>query len=408
MIAARKILFWFAVSALSLLVMLQPARAAGVVASVLAPPVTGCSDWQSANPSYPFYRWGSQSDPFGAVVSYSHPWGQMFACWLGTSESNYTWEHGILGVQACPTNSSGSPCTCNTGFNADTTGTSCVAVAACPVAGTLYSQSKNMSYHGGETLPLKLCVASCEATNTYQRFHSSVGLVLVGQTTYFFNAAYHYSGQSCSPDTPDLPQAYNSLPEQSCAPGQSMISMGGRTKCFDSGTGLQVETRTASAIAAAETLAAQRAAAAASAVAAATTAAAIAAAAAGGDASAVQAATVQAAAQYAADNSTPTEQKDPCTDSTRIGCMDTGEVPDADAIEERNLDFSTFAFNTYTFTGTAACPAPRTLSLTRGLVPFSYQPFCDFLNVFKFAALALAMFVAALIMLGQRSSDSGG
>jgi hypothetical protein len=40
------------------------------------------------------------------------------------------------------------------------------------------------------------------------------------------------------------------------------------------------------------------------------------------------------------------------------------------------------------------------------VINFSWQPFCDFLNVFRVIALAVAYFVAAMIMLGQRTSGA--
>lgn len=82
----------------------------------------------------------------------------------------------------------------------------------------------------------------------------------------------------------------------------------------------------------------------------------------------------------------------------------------ADAIGTRNVDLSTFGFNTFSFTGTAACPAPRTFTLQNGgqLIAVSWQPFCDFVGWFRPVALAVSLFIAGMIMLGQRSSDSGG
>lgn len=276
----------------------------------------------------------------------------------------------------------------------------------CPAAGTAFNNGwYNVGTDPNKSVPaLSACVAPGCAL-TYTGGSISKSRLIGGVKTFFAQGEYQYSGFTCTVSAGTGPSSqYNVLPGSTCSAGQSYIYMNGREKCFDSGTGQEVSTASASAVASTGLLADAN-------LAATIDAASQAALAAGGDASAVQAAAVMAAAQTAADSTAAEqeeEQKDPCLESDKVGCLDTGDIPEAEEIGTKELNFSTFAFNTYTFSGTASCPAPRAVTISGTPMAFSYQPFCDFLNVFKFAALAVSMFVAAMIMIGQRSSDSGG
>jgi len=88
-------------------------------------------------------------------------------------------------------------------------------------------------------------------------------------------------------------------------------------------------------------------------------------------------------------------------------CADLGTAPTEPPMGTKTVDVSGTSFNTYSFFGNAACPAPKVFSTHGRAITFSYQPFCDFLNIFRLIALAVATFIAGLIMFGQKTSDSG-
>lgn len=90
-------------------------------------------------------------------------------------------------------------------------------------------------------------------------------------------------------------------------------------------------------------------------------------------------------------------------------CATLGTAPPTGALPTGTVDVSGTNFGSMVFTGGAGtCPAPKLYSIHGVSHSYSYQPFCDFLAIFKMIALAVATFVAALIMMGQKSSDSGG
>lgn len=244
----------------------------------------------------------------------------------------------------------------------------------------------------------------------------------------------------------------------SCGAGKSSATMNGQTICLDSNTGLPVSTASASAVAAAQAATtAQQAADIASQQAAADAAAAAAVSAsqkaqAAADAACTQAKTLAASslASYGASSITATQDaaaaSSACVSAAAgtaaaaagaaagaaaaraasgvadtqasicakhpefISCMTAEQAGSiaADTITEKKIDFSTFSFSTYSFSGNAACPAPRNISVMGRPIHFSYQPFCDFLNIFRLVALAVAFFIGGMIMMGQKSSDTGG
>jgi hypothetical protein len=99
----------------------------------------------------------------------------------------------------------------------------------------------------------------------------------------------------------------------------------------------------------------------------------------------------------------PAPAPDPCiANPDRMGCITEGAMPQPEVIKEKTLDFASFAFNTFTFSGTGACPADRTIS--KAGVTFHYAPVCNFMSFFHYGALAFAFFIGGMIMVGQRQS----
>ncbi len=96
---------------------------------------------------------------------------------------------------------------------------------------------------------------------------------------------------------------------------------------------------------------------------------------------------------------------DPCTtDPNHLGCVDLGTAPTPEAIKQVPIDLSSTNFNTFSFSGSAACPAPQSVSILGQSISVSFTPICSAMSMFKPIALAVAFFVAGLIIIGQRQS----
>lgn len=84
-------------------------------------------------------------------------------------------------------------------------------------------------------------------------------------------------------------------------------------------------------------------------------------------------------------------------------------VPAAEPIGEREYDFGTSTWSSVIFTGAAVCPQDKVLPLSGGrAITVSYEPLCNFLRIFSVAIWLVAFFVAAMILTGQKASDTGG
>jgi len=86
-------------------------------------------------------------------------------------------------------------------------------------------------------------------------------------------------------------------------------------------------------------------------------------------------------------------------------CADLGTAPATPALPTGTVNVGATSFSSIAFAGGAVCPAPKVYTMSGRIFTYSYQPFCDFLGYFKPVALAVAMFIAGLIMFGQKSSD---
>lgn len=286
--------------------------------------------------------------------------------------------------------------TCPNGYTLDAGGTTCTSTVTCPAADTLQSKGfYNVGTSPSGQLLKSACVGSC---GVYIRNgYTPAGRTLINGVYYYFGQAeYFHTGQSCSPDTPNfLSDFVGQIPNGTCAPGQSFITMNGVTKCIDSGTGEDVNA--ASAAAAAQTLLDQRAQAAASAAMAAATMA-------GADASAVQAAGVQAAAEEAAKSATILNAQDP---QQAAYCLDNPEAPicagqDFGTVEDATLEEKTInvAITPVSIGGAGSCPAPTPYQLHGKTVYFEWGTYCEYASGIRPILLAFAWLTAAGILVG--------
>lgn len=179
-----------------------------------------------------------------------------------TSSGAYMYTDGTM---QCPVNSSGtSTCTCNTGYQPNAGATAC-EVPACPVVGTtagaywiVAGSQPDSIYSAGLGA---FCKGSCQVKSvlTIPRpagYPSSDGaLQIVGGVRQFYTfREYEYTGASCTGG--DTQPVAGAVPAAAtCAANQSMIQMGTRIKCIDPSTGQEANPNSASAVAAAKTLA---------------------------------------------------------------------------------------------------------------------------------------------------------
>lgn len=430
-----KIIFWFTVVAMSFLVMVQPARADGVVA------VTVGMEFYAGQ--YTVYPWQNSTEActgkfqsmyggllpdsvryddfpsgggYGYIVCYAHSLAVY-------GSSTYEGNLGQINYRpkpSCPANSTGTTtCTCNTGYVPTVDGLACevpVPAVICPAANTLHSSG---FFNIGTSPNGSALSSACQGGCAIKTIGSTAALgqelyisaspkfrqIRNGVWYYFTEMSYFHTGQNCSPDTPNfLADFVGAKPDMTCAAGQQMITMSGVTKCFNS-DGSSTEPNSSSAVAAAKTLADAK-------TSAALAAAASAVAAAGGSASDVMAAQTVAAGVVGAAGGVggATSISDPvlksfCEQNPAASICADEELGAPPAPEMLASSAPVFTVSSVAFSSVAGCPAPQTFTIT-GL-PFiskvysiSWQPFCDMANTLRPIFLALAAITAVFIFAG--------
>lgn len=95
----------------------------------------------------------------------------------------------------------------------------------------------------------------------------------------------------------------------------------------------------------------------------------------------------------------PQDPEDPCTNAPdRIGCSKYGQVPD-EGVPEVEIPFEVAPQAGWGAT-TAACPAPTTVTMSGRAITFDNELLCGLLERTRPVVLAVAAFVAALIVVG--------
>lgn len=430
----KKILFWLGVFAVSLLVMVRSAAASGSVAAV-----SGGLQWQSNGQTYTrastalascnllynsmtpglFNNLGLQ------FLNVDTTTGQnVYYCKIQTISNGYTNNYSDYPYNfplTCPANAAGtSSCTCNTGYQPNAGATACVAVT-CPTSGTFFRSSYvdvGTVPDGIGTFSLdNVCSADCavhlEMLVTPTPHNPYFGLVL-GVKHYFAWRSYFYSGNSCSGGS--LPVDAATI-TSSCAAGQSLVTgSNGYAKCFNNSTGSEVNSNSASAVAAAKTLSDAR-------IAAAIAAASAAAASSGLNASGVAAAQAGAAggssgASGSWNPSNPYPPGDPmnqyCVDHpdaslcsvktacdnnpNLVSCAEFGTVADDVPLGIKNVNVS--SITPITVGGAGACPAPRAMVLHGHTYYMSFATYCNFATGIKPIILAFAWLAASGLLVG--------
>ena len=142
-------------------------------------------------------------------------------------------------AEQCPMNStltSPGTCTCGTGFQPNTAQTECVA--ECTQGGLQSSGFYDIgaSYAGA---PMLLsCKDGCEAV--FDGISPAGSAIVGGVKRYFARGDYVKTGNQCStPRDPGTPQ--ETLPTDSCGPGQVMGEVNGKKVCAKSGDGQEAD-----------------------------------------------------------------------------------------------------------------------------------------------------------------------
>ncbi len=98
----------------------------------------------------------------------------------------------------------------------------------------------------------------------------------------------------------------------------------------------------------------------------------------------------------------PEATKNDCAGSTKLGCMEAGDIPEGPNLNEKEINVS-ITPDTGWGADNAGCPADVVVSMrTPGAQPavFSYQPVCKAADMFRPIVLGLAWVAAVLIALG--------
>lgn len=98
----------------------------------------------------------------------------------------------------------------------------------------------------------------------------------------------------------------------------------------------------------------------------------------------------------------PEATKNDCAGSTKIGCMEAGDIPEGPNLKENEINVN-ITPDTGWGADTAACPADVVVAMrTPGAQPavFSYQPVCRAADMFRPIVIGLAWVAAVLIALG--------
>lgn len=300
----KNLLFWLAVCAMSLLVMIQPAKAEGLVpienwgnvqwsgeimwdvsakagnCAAAKEAAVNASPGSAPQPSAVIGQQGPGT-PYGphfhvggtGFIDYYYNWQ---APWdppgvLFTSEGRVYTQAGQSCSTKCPlmsdTPDANGMCTCKPGFQPDASGVQCTATAppTCPPNGAqadaywiATGSVPNSIYSVGNGT---FCKAPCQIKSSvtmprpagYPAADGASKLV-DGVRQYFSFREYFYTGASCSVTDAAVPVAAAVPASDTCGAGQSMIQMGARIKCLNPSTGAEVNTNSASAIESAATL----------------------------------------------------------------------------------------------------------------------------------------------------------
>lgn len=274
----KAFLFWFGLISISLLVMIQPAQASGTVSSQTIASgsiqvMTFVSGGTGLESSYSLGTASSFSIPVTSTSASVYVpqvcavngggiagGGSYQYCYVAPY---YTRKLLSVSVAAgvCPANSTGTTtCTCTDPYIPNAGATACV-MPACPVygsaAGSYYVKTGDVlnsiydGISGGS-----YCKDGC-STYAYilvTSSHPSLYKIVGGVKQYYSYRNYAYNGESCTAG--DAQPLASTVPaSDTCAPGQSIIQMGSQVRCLNPSTGDFADTNSASAVAAAKTLA---------------------------------------------------------------------------------------------------------------------------------------------------------
>lgn len=373
--------------------------------------------------------------------------GTQYNCNCAQIYNGTTYNRGTAGQNSAPTSASGCPsnstrdgintsvCDCNSGYIKDSTGTQCVVNAcasAAPISGT---------YSSNAALSSTLCIGGCLVISGFDAVSS-------GTTTYYFLNNVTPSSTACTGSL----TTFSTTTASSClAHGQYASTVNGVTVCTDTaptgttnvsivpppptlncqtepyycashnltdGNGYSATCNTSGVCSAVAPTNAIAGTGAVSSVASTTTTCTT-------NSSGVQTCTGTTTTsgtntldvstlnkestqqQIASSLNTIAANSDFCAKNPNsASCSTLGSAPAGDALQTKTVDVSQTNWSAFSFTGNAICPADYVLQLHGGApsLTFSYAPVCSFMNIFRPIAIAIAFYVAGLILLGRKES----
>lgn len=349
--------------------------------------------------------------------------GTIRWCYAGHTCTSSSWSSNIdviwysAGSSSCPANSTGtSTCTCNDPYVPSSDGTACV-MPACPATGTSYSSGfyDVGTIDNGASPPTLTCSSSCqlEYYGSNAQYHGLVNGVMHYYALGSYQNLSTINGGSCSAGVPAPGSVGMTLPVDSCAIGTTLVTgAGGFSKCYSDSTGQSVSTDSASSVAATDAANAAAAAAAGAAAAKAANDSAKAAALGQGQsaASAVEAGNAagivaggQAAGAAAAAAALPS--KDPCQNSSTIGCMQAGTDTVSDSVPLGTKSITVSSIVPVIVGGAGSCPAPAAMTIHGQTYYFKYDTYCNFATGIKPIILAFAWLLSAGLLIGSFKSS---
>lgn len=329
--------------------------------------------------------------PFGSWITPEYTFSCVGTDNTGSVVYNMTIYGALVVPASCPVSSPSYVYNVSSGMCERTVVSSCTAAAGAVLSSGFFDVGTSPTVSPS----INVCKNLCSAT--YSGDGVGFRRLVNGVFHYYAQGEYRSSGLACNGEPNLTAETITTLGGDSCAPGQSSITMGGKTKCFNS-DGSIASSASASAVAASQSLKDAQ-------IASAVQAAGNSMSSSGGSSSDVQAAKSVAAGVMAANGTSgQSNSGDPVLDGfcaqnpTASICVekDFGTVDDS-VLTNQNINV---AINPVSVGGAGSCPAPTAMVLHGQTYYFEWTTYCNFANGIRPILLAFAWLSAAGLMVG--------